>query len=132
MTADLPTFTLAVPLERFLAAPEPERALLLAHGARFQGSQVVTENVPVALVDQIPELFGRGAASIQLTDCTATLLREVAMPEVTRDLLAMTYALAIRSWEPTDWPRVNRAIIERWSESGLRYIKRKSWKGVEA
>lgn len=67
--------------------------------------------------------------TIQLADCTATLLREIAMPEATRDTVAATYALAIRSSEPTDWTTVNRAITERWSRSALEYIKRKAWKG---
>lgn len=62
MTAEPLAFTMSVPLERFLAAPQSEQDLLLARGAHFQGLQVVTENVPAALVDRLPELFGHGEA----------------------------------------------------------------------
>ena len=31
-----------------------------------------------------------------------------------------------------DWPLVNRAIMKRWSPSGLLYIKRQAWKRVGA
>lgn len=27
-----------------------------------------------------------------------------------------------------DWPCINRAILERWSMSGLEWIKRRAWK----
>lgn len=51
-----------------------------------------------------------------------------------RDELAVEYARLLRdhpySW-PT-WPTLNLAIADRWSESGLRYIKRKAWKLAEA
>lgn len=39
----------------------------------------------------------------------------------------MQYALS-----DIDWKRVNAALIERWSESGLAWIKRKAWKMNEA
>lgn len=66
----------------------------------------------------------------ELEDPTNTLLREIAMPETTRDTLAKTYALAInlRPIGRTRWPAVNDAIRTRWSRSGLEYIKRKAWK----
>lgn len=69
--------------------------------------------------------------SIELIDTTATLLREIELPEATRDTLAVTYGLAILSSHPTDWPKVNRAIMERWSRSALEYIKRKAWAQAE-
>jgi len=38
--------------------------------------------------------------------------------------IAQTYALALRSSYPTDWAKVNRMIIDRWSVSGLQRIKK--------
>lgn len=43
--------------------------------------------------------------------------------------IAQTYALALRSSWPTDWGKVNRMIIERWSESGLERIKKMAHSG---
>lgn len=43
--------------------------------------------------------------------------------------IAQTYALAIRSSWPTDWRRVNQAIIDRWSVKGLERIKKMAWAG---
>lgn len=43
--------------------------------------------------------------------------------------IAKTYALALRSSYETDWARVNAAIIERWSKSGLLRIKNMAWSG---
>jgi hypothetical protein len=44
--------------------------------------------------------------------------------------IAVTYALALRSSDPTDWQQVNEAVIERWSFSGLEWIKKQAWKKV--
>jgi hypothetical protein len=43
--------------------------------------------------------------------------------------IAKTYALALRSNWPTDWARVNKAIIDRWSVAGLARIKKLAWSG---
>lgn len=42
--------------------------------------------------------------------------------------IAQTYALALRSSWPTDWKRVNEAILARWPK-GLERIKRMAWSG---
>jgi hypothetical protein len=46
-----------------------------------------------------------------------------------RDELAYEYARLIEHRAPTDgmWPVLNLAIMDRWSRSGLTYIKRKAW-----
>lgn len=68
---------------------------------------------------------------IELADCERTLLEEIARPEMTRRDVAKTYALALRSSERNrvDWKKVNRAIIDRWSPSGLDWIKQQAWSG---
>ena len=43
--------------------------------------------------------------------------------------IAQTYALALRSSWPTDWPKVNKMIIDRWSLAGLERIKKMAWSG---
>lgn len=40
--------------------------------------------------------------------------------------------LAIMSSEEKDWAAINRAIIARWSNSALNYIKAKAWKMAKA
>jgi hypothetical protein len=66
---------------------------------------------------------------VELTNCTETLLREIADKRFKRRNVAKTYALALRSSEETDWGTVNRAIIDRWSFSALEWIKWQAWSG---
>lgn len=44
--------------------------------------------------------------------------------------IAMTYALALRSSWPTDWERVNKAIIAKWGIKALQRIKTMAWNGT--
>lgn len=69
------------------------------------------------------------AMRIELANCTKTLLGEIADKGFKQKSVAMTYALVLRSDEPTDWKIVNRAIIDRWSVSGLNRIKKVAWSG---
>lgn len=46
-----------------------------------------------------------------------------------RKSIAKTYALALNSSWPTDWKKVNSMIIDRWSVSGLEWIKEQAWSG---
>lgn len=66
---------------------------------------------------------------VELGDCTNTLLREVSIKQLHQKDIAQTYRLAMESSEETDWPKVNRAIIERWSGSGLKRIKQLAHSG---
>lgn len=66
---------------------------------------------------------------VELFNCTQVLLREIAMPEAKQKDISTTYALALRSSDHTDWITVNRAIINRWSMSGLQRIKNMAWSG---
>jgi hypothetical protein len=66
---------------------------------------------------------------MELADCTNHLLREIAAPEMKRKDVAQSYALALRSSDPTDWKRVNAAILARWSLSGLKWIKTQAHSG---
>lgn len=44
-----------------------------------------------------------------------------------RDEMADEYARWILNAFTDDWRQINAAIIRRWSESGLLYVKRKAW-----
>ena len=68
--------------------------------------------------------------TVSLCRPTQTILNELGHPEIKQRSVALTYALAIRSREATDWEAVNKAIIDRWSISGLERIKRMAWKFV--
>lgn len=76
-----------------------------------------------------------GDFQMNLVCCTAVLLDEVAAKGVKRKDVAMTYAMAIVSHankaDVIDWRKVNAAITDRWSVSGLDYIKNLAWKIVE-
>jgi hypothetical protein len=61
-------------------------------------------------------------------DYEQRLLEEIADKSMTRDDVAVTYAGALRRClEDVHWPRVNAAIMERWSPNALHYIKREAW-----
>ena len=63
----------------------------------------------------------------ELADCTNVLLSEIVDKKSKRKIIAQTYALALESSCPTNWKKVNSAIVERWSFSGLKYIKKLAW-----
>ena len=66
---------------------------------------------------------------IELAGCEALLLREIANTKFKQKNIARTYALSMASSEKVDWLKVNRAIIERWSRSGLERVKKMAWSG---
>jgi hypothetical protein len=61
---------------------------------------------------------------------TETLIEEITVLKLTQKDVAITYGLALRDPSNVDWPRVNQAIIERWSEAGLERIKKLAWSGA--
>ncbi len=67
--------------------------------------------------------------SFELVLCTDTLLREIADTTIDTKQIAMTYALAMKSSEPTDWPAVNKAIMARFGKAGLIKIKKAAHSG---
>lgn len=63
-----------------------------------------------------------------LVDPQGQLLGEIADGRMTQKDVAATYALAMTNSDEIDWAVVNRAIIDRWSMSGLRRIKELAWR----
>lgn len=68
---------------------------------------------------------------LEMVDCERALLEEIADPKMKRRDVAKSYALTIKSSEfvQIDFDRVNRAIMQRWSASGLEWIKKQAWTG---
>jgi len=66
-----------------------------------------------------------------MADCTRTVLAEIAEKLPQREV-AKSYGLALVSaahgGDNPDWSAINRAILDRWSMSGLERIKREAWK----
>lgn len=70
-------------------------------------------------------------AQINLVCCTQVILQDLGAKECTQKDLALTYAMAIKSEaqhaDKPDWPTINKAIIGRWSMSGLERIKKRAF-----
>jgi len=64
---------------------------------------------------------------IELADVEGVIEREI-LQGCNQRQIAQTYALGIRSTWPTDWKRVNAAIVTRWPK-GLERIKKMAWSG---
>lgn len=68
---------------------------------------------------------------INLVCCTDVILQDVGAKEATRKDVALTYAMSIKSEadgaDKPDWPTINKAILSRWSMSGLEYIKKRAF-----
>ena len=66
---------------------------------------------------------------IELMSTTQTLLDEIANKKLHKKDISKTYLLAMNSSDDTDWEKVNKAIIDRWSLSALKDIKEWAWSG---
>lgn len=66
--------------------------------------------------------------SVEIVNVEDVIENEIAQG-VTQKSVAMTYALALRSSYPTDWKRVNAAIMARWSRTGLERVKKLAHSG---
>ena len=66
---------------------------------------------------------------IELACCEMVIENEIAQG-ATQKCIALTYAMAINSTWPTDWVRVNKAILAKWPK-GLKRVKEMARKLVE-
>lgn len=64
----------------------------------------------------------------EMACCEMVILNEIKMG-LNQKQIAQSYALALRSSWPTDWKKVNEAIIERWSFAALNRIKNMAHSG---
>lgn len=56
------------------------------------------------------------------------VIEDEILQGLTQTDVAKSYALGLRSTWPTDWARVNAAILKRWPK-GLERIKKMAWSG---
>lgn len=59
-------------------------------------------------------------------------LNKLKEEKVTRDDIVPLYAQGIYWKEFVDWVKINKAIMDKWSKSGLIYIKHKAWKELDS
>jgi len=64
---------------------------------------------------------------MSLTAAEHNLRQTIIDRRCTRDDVAVGYADAIGVMGFVNWPEIDQAIMERWSRSGLEYIKRAAW-----
>lgn len=74
---------------------------------------------------------GFAGMEIRMIDVENVIMQEIADKRISRDSVAYTYAFAIVANEDINFGRINRAIVDRWSKSALKYIKTKAWRLVE-
>ena len=63
----------------------------------------------------------------ELVNPTKRILDDVADKSLNQRDVAATYRLGLQVMGEVDWHTVNVAIIKRWSEAGLRNVKRLAW-----
>ncbi len=61
---------------------------------------------------------------VRMVDAAGTIVNEIKAGAKRKDV-AMTYAFLLR--DGGNAARANHAILERWSMSGLQWIKRRAW-----
>ena len=60
------------------------------------------------------------------------ILKNIRLKHNKRNQIALLYAQLIDTQlKETNWEKVNQAIMDRWSEAGLAYIKNRAWKLLE-
>jgi len=66
--------------------------------------------------------------TMEMVCCEITILNEISHKECKRNDIALTYYFCMVSSEDINYAKINKAIIERWSFSGLEYIKKEAYK----
>lgn len=56
-----------------------------------------------------------------------SLLSKISNKKLRQKDIAQAYRIAMQSDVEIDWGKVNTAIMERWSRSGLKRIKQLAW-----
>lgn len=74
--------------------------------------------------------IGGGGVTINLVCCTQVICNEIEKG-VPRKHVALTYAMALKSWhegaDKPDWNVINGAAIERWGMKGFNALKNRAW-----
>jgi hypothetical protein len=64
-------------------------------------------------------------------DGAETAIADAIAAKWSRKRIVDLYVLCLLSVPPPDWGKINRMIIDRWSISGLIYIKREANKQLQ-
>jgi hypothetical protein len=59
---------------------------------------------------------------------TEAILAVIADRDATRKSVATAYRAGLARIDEIDWPAVNKAILAKWSPSGLAWIKARAWR----
>ncbi len=81
-------------------------------------SEVAMKPITVTINDQ---------GKITDVDFVQWIMNEIGDKMFKRSAVADTYAILLQKGVH-DFAEINRAIIERWSRSGLEWIKKQAWK----
>ena len=72
----------------------------------------------------------RSTSGFYMVHSTQTIMSEIEQGFTQKDV-AVSYGLALRSaaagTDTPEWSVINRAILARWSMSGLERIKKRAW-----
>jgi len=77
-----------------------------------------------------PPKRGRRNVTFEV-DWEALIMQEIGNQKCTRKEVAHTYSVLLRSHPAPRFAPINKAIVDRWSLSGLEYIKELAWKTAE-
>ena len=68
---------------------------------------------------------------IELMNLERVILEEINTKAFKQKDIAQTYSFVIKQNYPIDIKKINKAIVNRWSLSGLNTIKKLAWKIVD-
>ncbi len=68
---------------------------------------------------------------IELATPQNIILNEIQKHKFTQKSVALTYAFCLRQANEVDFAIINKAIVERWSLSGLERVKKMAWKHLD-
>jgi hypothetical protein len=87
--------------------------------------RAVSKGTPTALLGTPTKFLEQYLVGLKVE---RRLLKLIANPSMNRRDVAVTYRLAMRDAQDcVNWTEVNKAIIVRWSVSGLKWIKEFAW-----
>jgi putative hydrolase of HD superfamily len=101
----------------------------LAHAARTSPDLPEAVELGRALLGVVVETWSESSGGLVMDlMCVEDVIENELAQGLGQKQIAMTYGLALRSSWPTDWHRVNAAIVAKWPKA-LDRIKRAAWEG---
>ena len=75
--------------------------------------------------------YANRGGGIRMSLLADVILKNIADTTMTRDDIALTYALCTTSSEKPDFGKINTALQARWGLGDRKYIKQKAWQIME-